>query len=174
MSKNHFSIRWVHGIQEMEISHAGWIISETLIYSSVVWVLFYSSVAFVSPLALRFLPLSPPPATWGAVSLDWALSVPAVMLRDAFWSAVDTDRPVRWDDSCKWRRAQTGTCNVTRLLHPSSTNTTALPAFPQPPTPPFRKINIHALDVDELRETFPLSLSGCDADMWWRTCCFCT
>lgn len=108
-------------------------------------VFLYSSAAFVLPLAPRFLPLFLPPSSPSLHQLPeelsvWiaALSVQPVRLRDAFWSAVDTDRPVRWDDSCKWRRAQTGTCNVTRLLHPSTT-TTIPSCFPSPPPLPKNK-----------------------------------
>lgn len=104
------------------------------------------------------------------------LSVQPVRLRDAFWSAVDIDRPVRWDDSRKWRRAQAGTCNVTRLFHPSITTPSR---FPSPPPPllknkypcvgSWKSAQGTSMFPDELRETLFLSLNGCDAATWWTT-----
>lgn len=96
-------------------------------FSRVVWCVFLLVCCLTTP----SLPLLPVQLSVWIV----ALSVHPVRLRDALWSALDTDRPVRWDDSHKWRRTQTGTCNVTRL---------------QCPPPPFlssSKIHIHAMKV---------------------------
>lgn len=127
-----------------------WFRELTLIYSLSCESCHFSA-AFLLPLTPMFIPLPffPPfiPPSFYQLPEElsvWiaALSVQPVRLRDAFWSAVDTDRPVRWDDSHKWRHTQTGTCNVTTLLHPFTTTTTTNP-FPLPlrcsPPPPHPK-----------------------------------
>lgn len=90
-----------------------------------------------------------------------ALSVQPVRLRDVFWSAVDTDRAVRWDDSRKWRRTHTGTCNVTRLLHPCTTATTRLPHLH------FWKINIHVLEVGRVHKGWACFLTSWGKLFFW-------
>lgn len=143
LSQNYFIIRWFYEIQEssIKISHAGRIISGcllTLIYSSCVCVCSFTPqrpLSCLSPPDSSLFSSLPPSLHQLPEELSvWiaALSVQPVRLRDAFWSAVDTDRPVRWDDSRKWRRAQTGTCNVTRLLHPSATTPSRFPSTPPP------------------------------------------
>lgn len=71
----------------------------------------------------RTPPPPPPPHHIPKELSSWiaALSLQPVTLRDTFWSAVDADRPVSWDDNPHVKTCtQTGTWNVTRLPHPST------------------------------------------------------